>query len=233
MSLPVWPNCASHYHGPATDCTLWGNVTFSCSEPQIVPITFVNSSSSYLLLPGTPQIDGLSVSFQFRTWNKDGLLLSTEMSEGSGTLLLSLEAGILRLVIQKMTEHVAEIFTGSNLNDGLWHSVSINARRNRITLTVDNEAASPAQDTTRVQIYSGNSYYFGGCPDNLTDSQCLNPIKAFQGCMRLIFIDNQPKDLISVQQGIVGTIYTNVLLTGTEPEGDLGPWLADEEAYIN
>ena len=90
-----------------------GNVTFSCSEPQIVPITFVNSSSSYLLLPGTPQIDGLSVSFQFRTWNKDGLLLSTRLSEGSGTLRLSLEDGTLRLVIQKMTERAAEILTGT------------------------------------------------------------------------------------------------------------------------
>ncbi|XP_036916722.1 contactin-associated protein-like 5 [Sturnira hondurensis] len=181
-----------------------GNVTFSCSEPQIVPVTFVNSSSSYLLLPGTPRIDGLSVGFQFRTWNKDGLLLSTLLSEGSGTLLLSLEGGTLRLQIQKAAERAAEILTGSNLNDGLWHSVSINARRNRITLTLDNDAASPAQDTTRIQIYSGNSYYFGGCPDNLTVSQCLNPIKAFQGCMRLIFIDNQPKDLILVQQGFLG-----------------------------
>ena len=90
-----------------------GNVTFSCSEPQIVPITFVNSSSSYLLLPGTPQIDGLSVSFQFRTWNKDGLLLSTMLYEGSGTLLLRLEDGTLRLVIQKMTERAAEILTGT------------------------------------------------------------------------------------------------------------------------
>lgn len=53
-------------------------------------------------------------------------------------------------------------FAGSDLNDGLWHSVSINARRNRITLTLDNDAASPAQDTTRMQIYSGNRYYFGG-----------------------------------------------------------------------
>uniref|UniRef100_G1QA98 Contactin associated protein like 5 n=1 Tax=Myotis lucifugus TaxID=59463 RepID=G1QA98_MYOLU len=181
-----------------------GNVTFSCSEPQIVPITFVNSSSSYLLLPGTPNIDGLSVGFQFRTWNKDGLLLSTELSEGSGALLLSLEAGTLRLLIQKTTRRAAEILTGSNLNDGLWHSVSINARRNRITLTLDNDAASPAQDTSQIQIYSGNSYYFGGCPDNLTAPQCLNPIEAFQGCMRLIFIDNQPKDLISVQQGSLG-----------------------------
>ncbi|XP_059136744.1 contactin-associated protein-like 5 isoform X3 [Peromyscus eremicus] len=181
-----------------------GNVTFSCSEPQIVPITFVNSRSSYLLLPGTPQIDGLSVSFQFRTWNRDGLLLSTELSEGSGTLMLMLEGGTLKLLIKKETGHGTEILTGSDLNDGLWHSVSINARRNRVTLTLDNDAASPAADTSQLQIYSGNSYYFGGCPDNLTDSQCLNPIKAFQGCMRLIFIDNQPKDLISVQQGSLG-----------------------------
>ncbi|KAM7104378.1 contactin-associated protein-like 5 isoform 2-T2 [Molossus nigricans] len=181
-----------------------GNVTFACSEPQIVPITFISSSGSYLRLPGTPKIDGLSVGFQFRTWNKDGLLLSTELSEGSGTLRLSLEGGALRLLIQKATERAAEILAGSDLNDGLWHSVSINARRTRVTLTLDNDAASPTQDTTRIQIYSGNSYYFGGCPDNLSASQCLNPIKAFQGCMRLIFIDNQPKDLISVQQGSLG-----------------------------
>lgn len=53
-------------------------------------------------------------------------------------------------------------FAGRDLNDGLWHSVSINARRNRITLTLDNDAASPAQDTSRMQIYSGYRYYFGG-----------------------------------------------------------------------
>ncbi|XP_058520158.1 contactin-associated protein-like 5 [Ochotona princeps] len=183
-----------------------GNITFSCSEPPIVPITFVNSCNSYLLLPGTPQIDGLSVSFQSRTWNEDGVLLSTELSEGSGTLLLSLEGSILRLLIQKTTQHVAEILTGSNLHDGLWHVVSLSARRNRVTLTVDNYAESTAQDTTPVQIYSGGSYYLRGCPDRLTEPQCLSPVKAFQGCMRLIFFDNQPKDLISVQQGALGNL---------------------------
>lgn len=87
-------------------------MTFSCSEPQIVPITFVNSSRSYLLLPGTPQIDGLSVSFQFRTWNKDGLLLSTELSENSGSLLVYLHGGRLTLLIQKMAEDPVEISEG-------------------------------------------------------------------------------------------------------------------------
>lgn len=94
-----------------------GNVTFSCSEPQTVPITFVNSRSSYLLLPGTPQIDGLSVSFQFRTWNEDGLLLSTELSEGSGTLLLILEGGTLRLLIKNVAGHGTESLTGTEFVD--------------------------------------------------------------------------------------------------------------------
>lgn len=90
-----------------------GNVTFSCSEPQIVPITFLSASGSYLLLPGTPRLDGLSVGFQFRTWSRDGLLLSTELSEGSGTLLLSLEGGTLRLLIQRTAERTVEILTGT------------------------------------------------------------------------------------------------------------------------
>lgn len=87
-------------------------MTFSCSEPQIVPITFVSASRSYLLLPGTAQIDGLSVSFQFRTWNKDGLLLFTELSENSGHLLVYLHGGRLMLLIQKEIENPVEISEG-------------------------------------------------------------------------------------------------------------------------
>uniref|UniRef100_A0A8C3M662 Contactin associated protein family member 5 n=1 Tax=Chrysolophus pictus TaxID=9089 RepID=A0A8C3M662_CHRPC len=174
-----------------------GNVTFSCSEPQIVPITFVSSSRSYLLLPGTPQIDGLSVSFQFRTWNKDGLLLSTELSENSGSLLVYLHGGRLTLLIQKMAEDPVEISEGTNLHDGLWHSLNINARRHRITLTLDNNAATANHATTISRIYSGNSYYFGGRLFQMDTWHCVSHVW-------LIFIDNQPKDLILVQQGSLG-----------------------------
>lgn len=52
------------------------------------------------------------MSFQFRTWNRDGLLLSTELSEGSGTLMLMLEGGTLRLLIKKVAGHGTEILTG-------------------------------------------------------------------------------------------------------------------------
>ncbi|KAJ1190526.1 hypothetical protein NDU88_007264, partial [Pleurodeles waltl] len=181
-----------------------GNVTFSCSKPHIVPITFASSSSSFLSLPGTPHIDGLSVSFQFRTWNQDGLLLITELSEDSGILLLYLHSGILNLVINKVSGNSVEISTGTAVNDGLWHSVNINARRHRITLTLDNGLTSPVHANSLLQIFSGDRYYFGGCSKNSNDSPCLYPFAGFQGCMQLIFIDNQPMDLVLMQQGILG-----------------------------
>ncbi|XP_069588760.1 contactin-associated protein-like 5 [Ranitomeya imitator] len=180
-----------------------GNITFSCSEPHVVPVTFTSSSSSYLLFPGAPHMDDLSLSFHFRTWNSDGLLLSSNLSGDSGLLILQLFSGKLLLMIEEMG-NVQPISAGSDLNDGLWHSVAINARRHRISLTLDNGAASSVRATLPVQISTGHQYFFGGCPDPLADSSCTNPISSFQGCMRLIFIDNQPMDLISVQRGALG-----------------------------
>ncbi|XP_031749305.1 contactin-associated protein-like 5 [Xenopus tropicalis] len=185
-----------------------GNVTFSCSEPHVIPVTFTNSSTSYLLLPGTPQMDGFSVSFEFRTWNGNGLLLTTQFSGGSGVLLLQLVSGKLLLEIQE-GEHILTLSSGSGLNDGLWHAVTINARRHRLTLTLDNAGSSPDHLAVSAAVFSGSRYYFGGCPDHLTDSHCIHPVPSFQGCMRLLFIDNQPKDLISVQRGLIGN-YSEV-----------------------
>nr|DBA19595.1 TPA: hypothetical protein GDO54_015400 [Pyxicephalus adspersus] len=179
-----------------------GNITFSCSEPHIVPITFTSSSTSYLLLPGTPHLEDLTVSFQFRTWNSDSLLLSTKLSGDSGFLLLQLYSGKLLLMIQEKLPNILPITAGSFLNDGLWHAVAINIRRHRISLTLDNGATAPIHVTIPARISTGHQYYFGGCPDPPSD--CINPISSFQGCMRLIFIDNQPKDLILVQRGMLG-----------------------------
>ncbi|XP_059503506.1 contactin-associated protein-like 5 isoform X2 [Stegostoma tigrinum] len=180
---------------------IMGNVTFSCSEAHIIPVTFM-SSSSYLLLPGTPQMDGLSVSFEFRTWNKDGLLLHNELHEASGTLQIHLSDGKLKITILKLSRTQTDIATGKHLNDGQWHCIHFNARRNHVSITLDNDAASTVHST--VQINSGNSYYFGGCPETVRNAGCSNPFGAFHGCMRLIFIDNQPADLILVQQGLLG-----------------------------
>ncbi|VTJ86653.1 Hypothetical predicted protein, partial [Marmota monax] len=73
-----------------------GNVSFSCPQPQTIPVTFL-SSRSYLALPGNSGEDKVSVTFQFRTWNKAGRLLFGELWHGAGSFLLFLKDGKLKL----------------------------------------------------------------------------------------------------------------------------------------
>ncbi|XP_057567732.1 contactin-associated protein-like 4 isoform X5 [Hippopotamus amphibius kiboko] len=75
---------------------IMGNVSFSCSQPQSVPVTFL-SPRSYLALPGFSGEDEVSATFQFQTWNKAGLLLFVELQLVSGGLLLLLNDGKLKL----------------------------------------------------------------------------------------------------------------------------------------
>lgn len=43
-----------------------------------------------------------------------------------------------------------------------------------------------------------------GCPVQEGSLECRNPFRVFQGCMRLLTLDNQPVDLIKVQQRLLG-----------------------------
>ncbi|XP_036395954.1 contactin-associated protein-like 5 [Megalops cyprinoides] len=179
-----------------------GNVTFSCSEPQLVPTTFLNSSSSFLLLPSEAAAEGLSVRFQFRTWNPDGLLLSTGLAQDPEHLVLQISKGQLQLSHYRSALQKSEISTSHNINDGLWHSVSLGTRGLQVSLTLDSMPAATME--LGEHIDSGNSFFFGGCPMALSDPGCMNPTLAFQGCMRLIFINNQPMNLLHVQKGLLG-----------------------------
>uniref|UniRef100_A0A452UHK8 Contactin associated protein family member 4 n=1 Tax=Ursus maritimus TaxID=29073 RepID=A0A452UHK8_URSMA len=176
-----------------------GNVSFSCSQSQSVPVTFL-SPRSYLALPGFSGEDKLSATFQFRTWNKAGLLLFSELQLVSGGLLLFLNDGKLKLNLHQPGKLPSDITAGVGLNDGQWHSISLSAKRNHLSVVVDGQVASAASSLGPEQIYSGGTYYFGGCPDNSFGSKCKNALGGFQGCMRLISISNKAVDLISVQK---------------------------------
>uniref|UniRef100_A0A673UCQ4 Contactin associated protein family member 4 n=1 Tax=Suricata suricatta TaxID=37032 RepID=A0A673UCQ4_SURSU len=180
-----------------------GNVSFSCSQSQSVPVTFL-SLRSYLALPGFPGEDELSATFQFRTWNKAGLLLFSELQLVSGGLLLFLNDGKLKLNLYQPGKLPSDLTAGVGLNDGQWHSVFLSAKRNHLSVGVDGQVASAASSLGSEQMYSGGAYYFGGCPDNSFGSKCESPVGGFQGCMRLISISDKVVDLISVQQGSLG-----------------------------
>uniref|UniRef100_A0A5F9DNM5 Contactin associated protein like 3 n=1 Tax=Oryctolagus cuniculus TaxID=9986 RepID=A0A5F9DNM5_RABIT len=137
---------------------IMGNVTFSCPQSQIVPVTFLNSRSC-LALPGNSGKNKVSVTFQFRTWNKAGHLLSSEFWHGSGKFVLFLQDGKLKLSLFQPEESIRNITAGSGLNDGQWHSVSLSAKWNHLVVVVGDDTA--VLPLVPMLIVSGNIYYFG------------------------------------------------------------------------
>ncbi|XP_035250532.1 contactin-associated protein-like 5 isoform X1 [Anguilla anguilla] len=179
-----------------------GNVTFACSETQLVAATFLSSSGSFLLLPAEPAAEGVAVRFQFRTWNADGLLLSLPLAQGSAHLLLHLSGGQLCLTHRHSALGQSEILTGHMMHDGLWHSVNLTARGLLVNLTLDIGLAWVLQ--LDHHFAAGSALFFGGCPGVPAEPGCKNPTSAFQGCMRQIFINDQLVDLFRVQAGLLG-----------------------------
>ncbi|XP_075386221.1 contactin-associated protein-like 4 [Tenrec ecaudatus] len=181
-----------------------GNTSFSCSQLQKVPVTFLTPKSS-LALTGFPGVDGVTVSFQFRTWNRAGRLLYSQLHQASGDLLLVLRDGSLTLSLHRpLGQGESKVTAGAGLNDGQWHAVSLVAKRNHLSLTVDDDMASTAHTVVPVEIDSGETYYFGGCPPLGSGPVCALALHSFQGCLRDISINTQEVDLIAVQLGSQG-----------------------------
>uniref|UniRef100_A0A3B3WQR7 Contactin associated protein like 3 n=1 Tax=Poecilia mexicana TaxID=48701 RepID=A0A3B3WQR7_9TELE len=177
--------------------SLWdGNVTFSCAEPVHVAVTFPGPHS-FLRLPWTmpSASSGMSVGFQFRTWNEAGLLLTFDLPRQGGEVWLYLAEARLRLRIQR---------GGSGLNDGQWHSVDLTSRHGRLTVSVDKQETGVAHASPSFPVLVSNQIFFGGCPAEDYNQECKKPHGTFQGCMRLLALDNQPVDLIMVQQRLLG-----------------------------
>ncbi|CAI5640491.1 unnamed protein product [Oreochromis niloticus] len=185
--------------------TVRGNVTFSCAEPVSVALTFTGPQS-FLQLPGTTASSpgGVSVGFQFRTWNKGGLLFTFSLPQQEGMVWLYLSDARLRLMIHISGSVVLELSAGAALNDGQWHSVDFTARRGRLTISVDKGEGGIAHAAPSFPVTTESQLFFGGCPAEEHSEECRNLFETFQGCMRLLTVENQPVDLIKVQQRLLG-----------------------------
>ncbi|KAG7242295.1 hypothetical protein INR49_023970 [Caranx melampygus] len=180
-----------------------GNVTFSCAEPVSVAVTFTDSHG-FLQLPGlTSWSSGVfTVALQFRTWNKAGLLLTFDLPQLQSTVWLYLSEARLRLRINKGGRAPLELSAG--LNDGQWHSVEMTSIQDRLSITVDKDEGATVHTSIPLPLTADSQLFFGGCPAQQSSQGCRNPFDMFQGCIRLLTLDDQPVDLIKVQQRLLG-----------------------------
>ncbi|KAM8881919.1 contactin-associated protein-like 2a isoform 2-T2 [Synchiropus picturatus] len=189
------------------DTSSFRNLSFSCVESHSFPVFF--NATSFLQLPGRTNHNSVSVGFQFRTWNTDGLLLFSNLDDG--TLEISLEDGkiVVHINVTKASKNLrSDLSSGPGLNDGQWHSVRLVAKENFAMLTVDDDEGSAVRSSSPISITTGGTYHLGGY-----FLQTLFPPsqRSFQGCMQAILIDDQPADLHTVEKDGVG-VFENVSL---------------------
>ncbi|XP_028288849.1 contactin-associated protein-like 2a [Parambassis ranga] len=189
------------------DTSSFRNLSFSCVETHTFPVFF--NATSFLQLPGRANHNTLSVGFQFRTWNPDGLLLFSNLDDG--TLEISLEDGKITVHInatKSARNYRVDLSSGSGLNDGQWHAIRLVAKENFAMLTIDGEEASAVRSTSPLIIATGGTYHLGGY---FLQTLFAPSQRSFQGCMQAILVDDQPADLHAVEKGTVGA-FENISL---------------------
>ncbi|CAJ1082341.1 contactin-associated protein-like 2a isoform X2 [Xyrichtys novacula] len=189
------------------DTSSFRNLSFSCVETHSFPVFF--NATSFLQLPGRANHNTISVSFQFRTWNPDGLLLFSNLDDG--TLEISLEESkvVVHVNVTKgASNNRVDLSSGSSLNDGQWHSIRLVAKENFAMLTIDGEEASAVRSTSPLTITTGGTYHMGGY---FLQTPFPPSLRSFQGCMQAILVDDQPADLHAVEKGTTGA-FENVSL---------------------
>ncbi|XP_033821141.1 contactin-associated protein-like 4 [Periophthalmus magnuspinnatus] len=179
-----------------------GNVTFSCSESTSVAVTFSDPLSFLSLsLPGSGQV---AVEMQMRTWNRAGLLVTFALSELGGAVWLYVSEARLKLLVRTQQRSLVELSAGSGLSDGQWHSLVLTLNLDSVSIYVDQNTGATAALTAPLSLRTNEQLYFGGCPSEDSAPECSNPFGAFQGCARLLSVNDQPVDLIKVQQRLLG-----------------------------
>ncbi|MCI4391448.1 hypothetical protein PGIGA_G00134480 [Pangasianodon gigas] len=188
------------------DTSSFRNLTFSCVDSHTFPVFF--NATSFLQLPGRREHSMVSVSFQFRTWNANGLLLFSELADGMLELVLKDGKVMVHISVLQLKSSRVDMASGSGLNDGEWHDVRFLAKENFAMLTIDGDESSAVRNNAVIHITTGGMYHFGGyfLRTLVSPSQ-----RSFQGCMQLIQVDDQLVDISAVERGMIGA-FENVSL---------------------
>ncbi|XP_068695897.1 contactin-associated protein-like 5 [Montipora foliosa] len=158
----------SHEHGSGCRMTAEGYKPITFGEPDsFIKVKAANNSTALY-------------SFKFRTNVGEGILLSQRRTEKGAKISLSLVSGSrIRLDVEFVSDSwPVTLFGGSDLDDGMWHSVAVSINIQRVRLEVDNELTSQSQSSRR-NFVSGSEVYVGASRGG------------FVGCMRDLIIQGQ------------------------------------------
>ncbi|KAL2087594.1 hypothetical protein ACEWY4_016422 [Coilia grayii] len=186
-----------------------GNVTFHCSEAPPLSVTF-HSSDSFLTVPADLGTDSFSVRLQMRTWNREGIIVIAPLAWEPLLRLylrfaLELQEGRVLLSIDSLDDPPTLMYSEQTVSDGQWHSVRVEMKDSQVSLTIDNQRPVISKTKHRVTSPKRPSVLsFGGCVTSLPNLVCESGAVGFQGCMRLMFANNYPVNLLHVQQRTLG-----------------------------
>ncbi|CAF4422472.1 unnamed protein product [Rotaria socialis] len=169
------------------------------------PYTF-KSFDSYLEIFRKPGATSIDLSFQMRTFEPNGILFYTNLSEprylivgindvpDQDFLRLFLDEGQLACTLQLGGNKRTVRHRRDNLNDGQWHEISILLTQFRFNITVDYE---PELSFTRNNLSTTDRFTFSSNGDQLNRETTMN---GFVGCIRQLVMSGiqiLPRDLIT------------------------------------
>jgi contactin associated protein-like 2 len=154
-----------YYYGETAETFYKNNTFYNCPNSTVVPVTFLPSAQgsthkAFIRLKGYEGIHSLNVTFEFRTYQDNGVILFHKFTS-NGFCKLFMDKSKLMMEIQADTTPrlVLDNFATDNFNDGLWHRVIFSVTTNAITLSVDERMVKTARI---ISIFTGGIYYFGG-----------------------------------------------------------------------
>ncbi|KAK9402243.1 vitamin K-dependent protein S [Crotalus adamanteus] len=154
-----------------------------------------------------PEVTRFSAEFDFRTYDKEGVILYAETTNSTAWFLLALREG--KIEIQFKNELGTKVTSGGKaINDGLWHMISVEELEHSISVKIAKEAVMNINNPRPLFKLSNGfldtKVYIAGLPRRMDNSliKLINP--RLDGCIRGWNLLNQGtsgvKELIQEKQ---------------------------------
>ncbi|XP_024413935.3 vitamin K-dependent protein S [Desmodus rotundus] len=134
-----------------------------------------------------PDVIRFSATFDFRTYDSEGVILYAESIDHSAWFLIAVRDG--KLEIQFKNEHTTQITTGGQvINNGVWNMVSVEELEKSISVKIAKEATMNINIPKSLFESTNGSVetkvYFAGLPRKVEDT-LIKPINPrLDGCIR-------------------------------------------------